>query len=126
MNLNRKDIRPLIEGINVVKNKSPEEIFQNLTLRPVIKMQHELLLAYFGEYLRSKKCKFKDLRESGRQDYIGKAFRKDIGLKLELKGMIIGQFTTEEFADYIKNKSEYNKRILSMVQQRIISVKDSF
>ena len=33
--------------------------------------------------------------------------------------MVIGQFTTEEFAVYVKNDSEFNKRILNMISQRL-------
>jgi hypothetical protein len=124
MNLNRKDIRPAIKGINTVLNKSLEEDFQNKTLRPIIKMQHDLLVAYFKEYLIAKKCKFEALSNLKQQDYISTIFKKDSAFKLELKGLIIGHFTTDEFAIYSKSKSDFNKRILAMIQQRIISVID--
>ena len=56
MNLyNRTDIRPIIEGINDGLNKSIEEEFQNETLRPIIKLQHDLLIAFFKEYISTKK-----------------------------------------------------------------------
>lgn len=124
MHLNRKEIRPLIKGINTVLNKSLEEDFQNKTLRPIIKMQHDLLIAYFQAYLIAKKCTFETLSNLKQRDYIATAFKKDSAFKLELRGLIIGHFTTDEFAIYGKSKSDFNKRILAMIQQRITSVID--
>jgi hypothetical protein len=124
MNLNRKDIRPVIKGINIILNKSLEEDFQNKTLRPIIKMQHDLLVAYFKEHLIVKKCKFETLSNFKQRDYITAVFKKDSAFKLELRGLILGHFTTDEFATYSKSKSDFNKRILAMIQQRITSVKD--
>lgn len=124
MYLNKKDIRPVIKGINTILNKSLEEDFQNKTLRPIIKMQHDLLVAYFKAYLIVKKCKFGTLSNLKQRDYVTAAFKKDSAFKLELRGLIIGHFTTDEFVIYSKNKSDFNKRILAMIQQRITSVID--
>ena len=48
MVIDRKNIRPIIKEISTTLNKTVEEQFQNKTLRPIIKLQHDLLLAYFG------------------------------------------------------------------------------
>ena len=122
MNLDRKHIRPIIKGINSILNKSVEEEFQNQTLRPIIKLQHELLIAHFRAYLVSKKCNFRQFTQVKQEAYIAVVFLKDNSYKFELKGIVIGQFTTDEFAVYSTNKSDFNKRILTMIKQRIISV----
>ena len=122
MNLDRKHIRPIIKGINSILNKSVEEEFQNQTLRPIIKLQHELLIAHFRAYLVSKKCNFKQFTQVKQEAYIAVVFLKDNSYKFELKGIVIGQFTTDEYTMYANNKSDYNKRILTMIKQRIISV----
>ena len=115
------EIRPFIKGLNT-NNFSGAEQFQNETLRPIIKLQHDLLVAYFKAYLVTKKCKFNELSELKRIAFIEAAFQKDNAFKSELKGIIIGQFTTKEFEIYCSNKNDFNKRILKMVEQRIISV----
>lgn len=122
MSLNKKQIRPIIKGINTIPNKSVEETFQNEILRPIIKMQHDLLIAYFKEYLLTKKCRFNELSNLKKQEYITTVFKKDNAFKLELKGIIIGHFTIDEFAIYSHHKNDFNKRIWTMIQQRIISV----
>ena len=123
---NKTDIRPIIKGIDTISDKSIEERFQNETLRPIIKLQHDLIVAYFKEYLRSKKKKLIDLSLLKQKEYIALVFKTDNTFKTELKGIIIGHFTTLEYGEYCLNKSDYNKRILTMTHQRIISVIELF
>ena len=126
MNLDRTSIRPVIEGLVSEKKITSEELFQNETLRPIIKMQHDLLVAYFKEYILSKKCKFNELGELKQLDFISAAFQKDIAFRSEIKGLIIGQLTVSEYNQYITSKTDYNKRILKMIQQRLVSVINLF
>tara|TARA_B110000977_G_scaffold89060_1_gene118338 strand:- start:168 stop:551 length:384 start_codon:yes stop_codon:yes gene_type:complete len=121
----RIDIRPKIIGINTLLNMSIEEGFQNSTLRPIIKLQHELLLVYIKEYLISNKKRFEEFSSLKKIEILTLIFKNDNSLKTELKGIIIGHFTTDEFFIYCTNKTEYNKRILAMIRQRITSVIDS-
>jgi hypothetical protein len=123
---NRIDIRPQIIGINTLPNKSIEEGFQNRTLRPIIKLQHDLLVLYVKEYLINNKKRFEDFSTLKKIEILTLIFKKDNSLKTELKGIIIGHFTTDEFLIYCTNKTEFNKRILNMIRQRITSVIDSF
>ena len=44
---------------------------------------------------------------------------KDIKFRNALKGMVIGQFTVEEYLGYIKNSSALNKRMMNMVIERL-------
>ena len=43
-------IRPLISSAKIVQNMTEEERFQNQTLRPILKLQNDLLLASFENY----------------------------------------------------------------------------
>ena len=52
-------------------------------------------------------------------DYVTKAIQKDIKFRNSLKGMIIGQFTVDEYEIYIQNSSALNKRMMNMVIKRI-------
>ena len=46
MNDPKKSIRPEIKTIASTEGMSEEEKFQNETLRPIIKLQHDLLLNF--------------------------------------------------------------------------------
>jgi hypothetical protein len=99
---------------------SPDERFQNLTLRPVIKFQHDLLIAAFKNYAKKHKGVFYDLTLDKRIDYIENAIHKDMKFRNSLKGMVIGAFTVEEYELYIQNSSNLNKRMMGIVKNRLI------
>ena len=117
--LNILEIRPEITSAKIHANMSAEERFQNETLRPVIKLQNELLLVSFQNYIVKMKNKFYELKLDKRMDYIANTIQKDIKYRNSLKGIIIGVFTIEEYEHYIKNSSALNKRIMTMVIKRV-------
>jgi hypothetical protein len=96
-----------------------EERFQNQTLRPILKLQNDLLLATFSNYIKKMKNTFYELKLENRMNYITKSIQKDIKFRNSLKGMITGQFTIEEYELYIKNSSGLNKRMMNMVIKRL-------
>tara|TARA_R110000868_G_scaffold36074_4_gene128481 strand:- start:19489 stop:19935 length:447 start_codon:yes stop_codon:yes gene_type:complete len=113
------EIRPIIPSAKVTENMSSDERFQNKTLRPVIKMQNELLLLVFQNYIAKHKNSFYELGLPKRLFFIENAIQKDIKFRNSLKGIIIGQFTTEEYVLYIQNSSSLNKRMMQMVVERL-------
>ena len=114
-------LRPIIESARVHPGMSPEEIFQNQTLRPVAKLQNDLLLEVFRNYVRKHKNVFYDLSIEKRLDYIENAIHKDMKFRNSLKGTIIGQFTLEEYRSYTLNSSALNKRMMNIVKERLKS-----
>lgn len=122
LNNSRVSIRPEILGINSTGFLSEEERFQNETLRPIIKLQHELLIAFFNNYLSKIKMDIRSLNPSKRTSLISSIFNDAQNFKTELKGLIVGHFTTEEYSTYIKYEKEINKRIFTITKQRINSI----
>ena len=102
---NLLNIRPLIPSAKVYESMSADEAFQNSTLRPIIKMQNELLIAVFNNYISKRKNVFYDLSLEKQLAYIENAIHKDMEFRNSLKGMIIGQFTVDEYKAYITNSS---------------------
>lgn len=115
------NIRPLIPSAKVYDSMSQDEAFQNKTLRPIAKMQHDLLIAVFKNYITKRKNVFYQLTLEKRLEYITHAIQKDMKFRNSIKGIIIGQFTVEEYETYIKNSSALNKRIANLVKERLIS-----
>lgn len=118
---NLKSIRPEIASATINDNMSADERFQNLVLRPVIKLQNNLLIEVFKNYIIKHKSVFYDLSLEKRIDYIENAIQKDMKFRNSLKGMIIGQFTVEEYLIYIQNSSALNKRMMTLVKDRLLS-----
>jgi len=117
---NLNQIRPIITSALVHDNMSSDERFQNVTLRPVIKLQNELFIEVFKNYVDKHKNVFYELSLPKQLDYIENAIHKDMKFRNSLKGMVIGQFTIEEYAIYIKNSSALNKRMMDLVKERLI------
>lgn len=114
-----KVIRPVISSAKVTDQMSDEERFQNATLRPIIKFQNDLLIHVFKNYIKKRKNVFLDLKLDKRIEYIEHAIVKDIKFRNSIKGMIIGQFSVEEYQDYMLNSSALNKRMMNIVKQRL-------
>ena len=113
-------IRTQILSAKINDNMSSDELFQNTTLRPVIKMQHDLLIAVFRNYIAKHKNVFYELSLEKQLAYIENSIHKDMKFRNSLKGMIIGQLTVEEYDLYIKNSSALNKRMMNIVKERLI------
>jgi hypothetical protein len=52
---------------------------------------------------------------------IENSIQKDIKFRNALKGIIIGLFTLDEYALYIQNSSNLNKRMMGMLVERLKS-----
>ncbi|WP_405293006.1 glyoxalase [Algibacter sp. Ld11] len=118
---NLKSIRPEILTATINDAMSSEERFQNLVLRPCIKMQNDLLIAAFRNYIVKHKSVFHNLTLDKRMDYIENAIQKNMKFRNSLKGMIIGVFTVEEYLIYTENSSALNKRMMNIVKDRLLS-----
>ena len=110
--------RPVLENL-IKEHMSAIELFQNQTLRPVIKMQHDLLIASFSNYIQKRNIDFSSLTDSKKRSKISAVFGKDIHYKNFILGIVVGHFSTEEYQYYRFNSSELNKRILQIVVQRV-------
>jgi hypothetical protein len=112
-------IRPEIPNAKVTLLMSEEEYFQNKTIRPIAKFQNNLLVEVFKHYIKKHKNVFYDLSVEKRIDYIENAIYKDMKFRNSLKGILIGQFTIEEHRSYVGNSSALNKRMMSIVKERL-------
>jgi hypothetical protein len=114
------DLRPIIET-KELENSTLEERFQTQTLRPVLKLQNELLLGLFKNHITESKNTFYDLSLEKKGIFIENSLQKNIVLKNKLLGLTLGMFTMEELKVYSTQTSLYNKRIIGLIVERIRS-----
>ena len=112
-------IRPELNEIANKENITPIEYFQNATLRPIIKLQHTLLITFYKDYLISRKTDFNNTSNDQAFIFIKNSLLKDSRLKNKVLGLILGMFTVDELTTYLTDSSEINKRILGIVKQRL-------
>ncbi len=113
-----KKERPIL-GDLINDGTSEMEKFQNEVIRPIIKMQHNLLISFFQNYLQKRKIDFSVFPEKKKRSKISSIFKTDNNYKNITLGVILGQFSIEEYKFYADNSSEINKRILQIITQRI-------
>jgi hypothetical protein len=114
-------LRPEIPSARVSEKMSREEQFQNKTLRPVIKLQNELFVEVFRNYIKKHKNSFHSYTVEKKLSFIENAIQRDIKFRNSLKGIVIGQFTIEEYLLYIENSSALNKRMMNILKERMFS-----
>lgn len=114
--------RAEIPSISDVSGKSSAEAFQNTVLRPIIKTLHEIIITHFESLPKVCKAGISELNSEERDKLIRAIFLKDHRFKAEIKGMVLGGMTLDEYTSYLLDASEYNKRIFSMVEERVASV----
>lgn len=105
----------------VTSQSSIEEAFQNQTIRPILKLQNDLLIQVFINYVVKQKNMFFSLTPEKKLNYIENVIQKDIKFRNSLKGMVIALFTVEEYLEYIKNSSTLNKRMMNLLIERLKS-----
>lgn len=93
------------------------EKFQNETLRPILKLQNDLFVAYFREYLKNKN--FETLSADKKAQHINGSLQNDLALKNMCIGIIVGMFTEKELAIYICDRKTFSKRIITMLSERL-------
>jgi len=113
--------RPDIPTSKINDQMGSEEYFQNAVLRPILKLQNDLFISVFKNYIKKHKNVFYELSIEKKQRYIEHAIQKDIKFRNSLKGMIIGMFTVEEYETYKLNSSALNKRMMNLL---IVRLKD--
>lgn len=109
--------RPILD---LPKSHTGEEIFQNKTLRPILKMQNDLLMEITLHYLKSKNITWETLKKLEPNIWFKKCFQNDLAMRNQLIGLVMGHFTSTELDSYYQFQKEMNKRIINMMIERII------
>lgn len=114
-----KKLRPDIESISHEKSQNKSEVFQNRTLRPVLKFQHDLIIEVFNNYAEKRKGVFYTLSKQKQEEYIKNSLTKDQRFRSLLMGLVVGHLTLEEWKEFEQDSSELTRRTMSMMVARI-------
>jgi hypothetical protein len=114
-------IRPLVNIENKSEIHLEKELFQNKVIRPVLKMQHDIIVKIFNIYIKKLATDWDNLKKSKKIQFIDNQLSKNIQLKNLVIGIVVGQLDETEIDEYIIHSREYNKRIIQMSIQRLLS-----
>ena len=105
----------------VSAQSSGDELFQNQTIRPILKLQNDLFIAVFINYVNKNKADFYSYTVEKKLQVIENSIQKDIKFRNSLKGIVMALFTIEEYETYIQNSSSLNKRMMNLLIDRLKS-----
>ena len=91
--------------------------FLHVTLRPVLKLQNDLLLAVVADFVRDHRI---SLRPTDQHHQLSELLGRNTKLRYTVVGLITGQFTAEEYAFYRPQRAELNRRLLEMALRRVL------
>lgn len=100
---------------------SPAEQFQNQTIRPILKLLDGSIQKLWQHHWPKRKTPFERLTKPDKLAYIERAVREDTRLRLTLVGMVLGQFTPDEWPTFVADEAEITRRMVSMLTQRLQS-----
>jgi len=115
--MNKKE-RPILSNL-VNSGTSDVEKIQNEVIRPIIKMQNNLLVVLFQNYIKKRKVDFTNAKSEKQKEIINTVLTNDVNFKNILLGCIVGHFSTGELIFYTNNTSELKRRIIQIVKQRL-------
>lgn len=95
------------------------EGFHHQVLRPILKLQNDLLLAQFGAWMKEHKQTFEEKEPGAQRVLIENACKTHKRLRAQAFGIIAGMMTGDEYQFYLANQRESHKRITSMWAKRI-------
>ncbi|GAB3655060.1 hypothetical protein GCM10027594_28400 [Hymenobacter agri] len=95
--------------------------FLHATLRPVLKLQNDLLLAVVADFVRDHHIA---LRPTDQHHQLSELLTRNTKLRYTVVGLISGQFTAAEYAFYRQHRAELNRRLLEMALRRVLDQPD--
>jgi hypothetical protein len=91
--------------------------FLHATLRPVLKLQNDLLLAVVADFVRDHHIV---LRPTDQHHQLTELLTRNTKLRYTVVGLVTGAFTAKEYAYYRQHRSELNRRLLEMALRRVL------
>ena len=109
-------LRPTVE---TAPGALPAEAFQNVTLRPLLKLLHPRLVDAWHRYAERQKGTFYRLNRPEQETYLRHALRTNRELRSFYLGLVCAMMTPEEWGAFRQNERELSRRLLSMTLQRL-------
>jgi len=114
-------LRPAIEGQPpALPTPATVADFQHQVLRPLLKLQHAVLLAIVADFAHDYRLPL-NRPEAELSAALAELLARNARLRATLIGLVAGHFTEAELAFYRPHRSELNRRLLDLAQQRVLS-----
>ncbi len=113
-------LRPAIEGQPAaIPTPATVPDFQHQVLRPLLKFQHELLVATATDFAHDYHVPLATAAPTEASRLLTDLLARNTRLRATLTGLVVGLLTGEEFAFYQQHRAELNRRLLDLVAERL-------
>jgi len=123
--INIKSLLPIIK-FDLTESMTDTELFQNQTLRPILKFQGPGLCRLTLIYCFQMNPGFGGLSGTKKRKMLNDLLSGNQALRNHLIGMIISFFDKQEWDFYASKQKDINKRILAMIQVRVLDSYEKF
>jgi hypothetical protein len=114
-------LRPHVDGQPpAIPTPTTVADFQHQVLRPLLKLQHAVLLATVADFALDYRLPLGS-PEATLRPALTELLTRNVRLRATLTGLVCGFFTQEELAFYRQHRNELNRRLLDLAQQRVLS-----
>jgi hypothetical protein len=114
-------LRPHVDGQPpAIPTPTTVADFQYQVLRPLLKLQHAVLLATVADFALDYRLPLGS-PEATLRPALTELLTRNVRLRATLTGLVCGFFTQEELAFYRQHRNELNRRLLDLAQQRVLS-----
>ena len=96
--------------------------FLHAILRPVLKLQNDLLLAVVADFVHDHHIA---LRPTDQHHQLTELLTRNTKLRYTIVGLVTGAFTAAEYAVYRPQRAELNRRLLEMALRRVLDQVDT-
>ena len=104
---------------------SDVEAFLHRTLRPVLKLQNDALLALVAADVRKRVPGFHRFAPDDQRARLAQTLRQDSRLKRVLLGVVFGALTSGELAFALAHEAEVRRRVVALLTERVLSQTDA-
>lgn len=114
-------LRPNIETIAESAESSVLEFFQNKTIRPILKLQNQVLIEAFKGLNRQKAATYSRMSAIQKRVWLRNMLSKDTIARNVILGIVLGMMTSDELGFFFDHEKECRQRIMDMVAERLAS-----
>lgn len=117
-------LRPTVEA-DPDRAATPLEAFLHRTLRPVLKLQNDALLALVAAHVGGLVKGFAGFAPDDRRERLATMLKTDSRLKRMLLGVVLGALTADELAFALAHEADVRRRVVALVAERVAGQADA-
>ncbi|SHL25345.1 hypothetical protein [Hymenobacter psychrotolerans] len=112
-------LRPVLPAVLPPSGNATPADFLHHTLRPVLKLQNDVLLAVVADFVRDHHIALAGASATEQHRLLAELLTRNTKLRYTVVGLICGLYTAAELAYYREHRSELNRRLLELATRRV-------